>query len=117
VRRGIAYLGRRADGAGLLERRAESGLLGGVLGWPGTDWAQTAPPEAPPATADWQPLPGEVRHTFTHFHLRMELRAATLPIEATPTRGAFVAHADFRPAALPTVMRKAFDMARAWHGA
>ncbi|ARE41418.1 A/G-specific adenine glycosylase [Rhodovulum sp. P5] len=112
TRLGIAYIGRRADGAWLLERRPEKGLLGGMMGWPGTDWTETHPMEAPPAPADWQPLGAEVRHTFTHFHLRLALRVATLPDTVTPLRGAFVEKAAFRPSDLPTVMRKAFDLAR-----
>jgi A/G-specific adenine glycosylase len=110
VRYGIAWIGRRADGAWLLETRPESGLLGGMLGWPGTDWSE-APQGGPPAEADWRDAGAEVRHTFTHFHLRLALRVARLPLEAVPSRGAFVPAAAFRPASLPTVMRKAHDLA------
>jgi A/G-specific adenine glycosylase len=39
---------RRADGAVLLERRPDRGLLGGMLGWPGTVWAETEPVPAEP---------------------------------------------------------------------
>ena len=38
TRLGIAYVARRTDGAWLLERRPDNGLLGGMLGWPGSDW-------------------------------------------------------------------------------
>jgi A/G-specific adenine glycosylase len=110
LRFGIAYLGRRADGAWLLERRPDSGLLGGMLGWPTTEWSD-APTDAPPATANWRDAGLEVRHTFTHFHLRLALRVADLPADAVPMRGAFVARPDFRPSDLPTVMRKAYDLA------
>lgn len=111
TRVGISYLGRREDGAWLLETRPSKGLLGGMLGWPGTEWSVEPQPETPPCPADWQDPGGEVRHTFTHFHLILELRAAILPIEASPDRGHFVMPADFRPSDLPTVMRKAFDLA------
>jgi A/G-specific adenine glycosylase len=111
IRLGHAYLARRSDGAWLLERRPERGLLGGMLGWPGSDWS-AAPEPAPPLTADWRALPAEVRHTFTHFHLRLALHVAEVGPGAAPDRGAFVAAAEFRPRALPTVMRKAFDLAR-----
>ncbi len=110
VRFGYVYLGRRADGAWLLERRPEKGLLGGMLGWPGSDWSE-APVEDPPVNAEWRDLSAEVRHTFTHFHLRLAVRIADLPQSADPERGHFVAKEDFRPSALPTVMRKAFDLA------
>ncbi|MBL3570149.1 A/G-specific adenine glycosylase [Rhodovulum sulfidophilum] len=112
TRLGRAYLGRRTDGAWLLERRPETGLLGGMLGWPGSDWAETEPFSAPPAEADWRPLGAEVRHTFTHFHLRLDLWVVDLPVDCIPDRGQFLAPAAFRPSDLPTVMRKAFDLAR-----
>ena len=52
-----------------------------------------------------------MRHTFTHFHLILTVLAATT--DALPLRGAFVAPAQFRPAGLPTLMRKAWDLATA----
>ncbi|RVT83175.1 A/G-specific adenine glycosylase [Rhodobacteraceae bacterium CCMM004] len=113
VRRGIAYVARRVDGAWLLETRPDKGLLGGTLGWPGTAWTEPAPDAAPPVAADWRPLGGEVRHTFTHFHLRLAVMAAELPLDAVPDRGAFVDGAAFRRDALPTVMRKVHDLASA----
>ncbi|MHA6324674.1 A/G-specific adenine glycosylase [Roseivivax sp. CAU 1753] len=114
VRHGIAYLARRVDGAWLLERRPDSGLLGGMLGWPGTDWidvTQGSAEEAPPIRAEWKTLPEEARHTFTHFHLRLTLKTALVPMERRPVRGIFVPRTDFRPADLPTLMRKAIDLA------
>ncbi|MEC3860946.1 A/G-specific adenine glycosylase [Mesobacterium sp. TK19101] len=111
TRLGIAYLVRRVDGAWLLERRPDSGLLGGMLGWPGSDWSES-PAEAPPIRAEWKALNGEARHTFTHFHLRLTVKTALVPMERQPQRGAFVAAEDFDPGALPTVMRKAFDLAQ-----
>ncbi|TDL89358.1 A/G-specific adenine glycosylase [Meridianimarinicoccus aquatilis] len=112
IRFGVAYIVRRSDGAWLLETRPERGLLGGMLGWPGTGWAETLPDPVPPIAADWRDLSGEVRHTFTHFHLRLALKVAAVGMDARPSRGAFVAATDFRPADLPTVMRKAFDLVR-----
>ncbi|OIP83907.1 MAG: A/G-specific adenine glycosylase [Rhodobacterales bacterium CG2_30_65_12] len=110
IRQGIAYLGRREDGAWLVETRPAKGLLGGMLGWPGGPWGDSAE-DLPPVAADWRALPDDVRHTFTHFHLRLALRAAILPMDCTPERGHFAAL--LRPSDLPTVMRKAHDIARA----
>ncbi|MBJ3763215.1 A/G-specific adenine glycosylase [Maribius pontilimi] len=109
TRVGIAYLARRRDGAWLLETRPDKGLLGGMLGWPGSDWAEKVPAHDPPIDADWRDPGGEVRHTFTHFHLRLSLRVADTT-ENEPARGAFVPAHRFRPADLPTVMRKAYDL-------
>lgn len=111
ARRGIVYVAERHDGALLLERRPETGLLGGMLGWPGTGWAKAAPIPAPPLAADWCAAPLPVRHTFTHFHLTLAVMTATVPHQAVPARGHFVARAEFRPADLPTVMRKVWDVA------
>ncbi|GKY86320.1 A/G-specific adenine glycosylase [Sinisalibacter aestuarii] len=114
VRLGIAYVGRREDGAWLLETRPESGLLGGMLGWPGGVWGDTAE-DLPPVAANWRDPGEEVRHTFTHFHLRLALRVADLPADCRPVRGSFVPR--LRPTDLPTVMRKAYDLARLSFGA
>ncbi|MDF1726874.1 MAG: A/G-specific adenine glycosylase [Sulfitobacter sp.] len=115
VRHGTIYLARRADGAWLLERRPEKGLLGGMLGWPGSDWTDASaprPPGTPPVAADWKPLTGEVRHTFTHFHLALDVLRADVPLDARADVGTFVARADFRPSDLPTLMRKAYDLSQ-----
>lgn len=109
LRQGILWLViRPEDGAVLLEQRPAQGLLGGMAGFPTTGWDGTT--AAPPLAADWQPL-GEVRHTFTHFHLILSVQLAHSA--APPSRGQFVPRAGFRPAALPTVMRKAWDLATA----
>ena len=57
-----------------------------------------------------QALP-PIRHTFTHFHLVLRVMAADVSGAATPDRGGFVPAAAFSRAALPTLMRKAFDAA------
>lgn len=116
VRHGTVYLGRRSDGAWLLETRPDKGLLGGMLGWPGSEWVDTGlphPESTPPARGDWEESEGEVRHTFTHFHLILRVMIAELPHDAAPHTGAFKPHNEFRPSDLPTVMRKAFDLIRA----
>ena len=112
TRYGHIYIARRADGALLLERRPDKGLLGGMLGWPGSEWSDS-PPEAPPFPALWHMLSGEVRHTFTHFHLILRIWTTELP-ETAQTGDLIVLdkHA-FRPGDLPTVMRKAHDL---WRG-
>lgn len=112
VRLGIAYVARRHDGAYLLERRPDRGLLGGMLGWPGSAWAEDAPEASPPLEADWRILEAEARHTFTHFHLRLQIRYATVPQDTRPETGEFLDPAAFRPSDLPTAMRKVFDLVR-----
>lgn len=112
TRTGTAYIVRREDGAWLLETRPEKGLLGGMLGWPTTDWSD-APEPAAPVCAKWTILNEPARHTFTHFHLILSVHTAVVPINCTPNRGTFIPADAFSPASLPTVMKKAFDLADA----
>jgi A/G-specific adenine glycosylase len=106
TRRGTLWLGHRKE-ALLVERRPEAGLLGGMLGFPGDAWDGAGGPA--PADADWSEV-GEVRHTFTHFHLILRVMVAR--VEGPISRGGWTPRAAFRPADLPTVMRKAWDLAR-----
>ena len=109
TRFGIAYIVQREDGAWLLEKRPDKGLLGGMLGWPSAEWGDEAR-EAPPIDAIWHDPKEEVRHTFTHFHLRLSVRVAKVSMDSKATTGQFLAKQNFRPSDLPTVMRKAYDL-------
>ena len=77
LRHGTVWLALRADARARGDSSAP-GLLGGMLGLPGDAWSETPPPPRPPFAADWRDL-GEVRHTFTHFHLVLRLKGARLP--------------------------------------
>jgi A/G-specific adenine glycosylase len=109
TRTGVLWVARNAQGHYLTERRPDRGLLGGMIGFPGTDWDAKGGPNTgtPPLEADWRDTGREVTHTFSHFHLRLTLHTAVT--EATPTRGSF---APLIPADLPTLMRKAHDLAQ-----
>ena len=107
TRKGIAYVVRREDGAWLLETRPDSGLLGGMLGFPTTDWSD-APAANPPLEADWTTLNEQARHTFTHFHLELTILTAVVGNHVYPERGFFIDHNDFDAKSLPTAMRKVF---------
>ncbi|WP_299746302.1 A/G-specific adenine glycosylase [uncultured Tateyamaria sp.] len=113
VRHGTVYLAQRSDGAWLVETRPDKGLLGGMMGWPGSDWVDTSQPRPlnAPLETDWIKLEGEVRHTFTHFHLILDVMVATVS-NTEPERGYYLPRDKFRPSDLPTVMRKAFDLAQ-----
>lgn len=112
VRHGTVYIARRKDGALLLETRPEKGLLGGMLGWPGPEWVDVNSPRlvGEPFAADWVKQASEVRHTFTHFHLLLDVMLADLPLGSAAHNGNWITRGDFRPSDLPTVMRKAFDL-------
>lgn len=114
VREGVVFVGRRQDGAWLLETRPDKGLLGGMLGWPGSEWVDagaTSRVLQPPCDGEWRKLDAEVRHTFTHFHLILTVQVADLPATCDPDRGFFLTRDRFRPSDLPTVMRKVFNIA------
>ena len=84
MRRGMAFWLINPEGAVLLRRRPESGLLGGMIEVPSSDWLERAAPgldavrAQAPVKAAWRMLPGLVRHTFTHFHLELGLAAARI---------------------------------------
>jgi A/G-specific adenine glycosylase len=108
VRHAVAFLLRRDDGAILLRRRPDQGLLGGMIELPSTLWLDHLPGEAEiaaaaPVTACWRAVPGEIRHVFTHLDLRLRLWSACGSVEAT---GLWTAPTDLTALALPTLTRK-----------
>ncbi|CTQ49356.1 A/G-specific adenine glycosylase [Jannaschia donghaensis] len=102
-RRGYVYLAK--NGADyLVETRPSKGLLGGMLAFPTSDWSDRPLPAAP-FDARWRDA-GDVRHTFTHFHLTLKVMATSK--RGNPDRGEWTT---LDPAALPTVFAKAFRAA------
>jgi A/G-specific adenine glycosylase len=94
----------------LLRRRPPKGLLGGMLEIPGTPWEagswdHEAASEFAPTSADWQPVPGEVRHTFTHFYLVLTVMTARTR-SGCNLAGSWVALNDLNAAGLPSVFAK-----------
>lgn len=103
IRHGIAYFVRRQDGAVLLETRPEKGLLGGMLALPCSEWVEGDVIENAPIDTEWTDV-GHVRHTFTHFHLLLDVKVVQVN-DDIPVRGKFM---QVDEQSLPTVMRKAF---------
>lgn len=103
TRTGTVWIVTRPDGLVLVERRADRGLLGGMLAFPATDWDGVS--QDAPLQADWHDR-GEVRHTFTHFHLH--LRVLVAQSDGNPNRGQFT---ELNPKDLPTLMAKAYHAA------
>ncbi len=112
TREGLVYVGRRRDGAWLLERRPRKGLLGGTLGWPGSEWVIGDPQHSPPCEGRWRTVEGVVRHDFTHFRLHLVVLVAELPNSVRPNAGRFVAPEAFDCRELPSLMRKVAEHAR-----
>ncbi len=142
TRTGVVYALVNDKGEVLFERRPEKGLLGGMLGLPGTAWVHRTNPlppageggakrrvrgrqlaqasahvdhPSPPAPlpqagegSKWRPA-GTVRHTFTHFHLELEVMTAPAPKRFAAGEGQQWLAPDL--ARLPTVMKKAVTRA------
>jgi A/G-specific adenine glycosylase len=58
-----------------------------------------------PTEAEWRKLPGKVRHTFTHFHLELDVAIGHCQA-AAPIDGIWCDVTEFGRHALPTVMKK-----------
>ena len=116
TRVGAAYVLQRADGAIWLTKRPDSGLLGGMSVVPTTGWTSRQDGEtsvsAAPVEEDWKNC-GTVRHTFTHFHLELQIwfAAGAAMTTLVPGSGWWSAADDIPGEALPTVMKKAISAA------
>jgi A/G-specific adenine glycosylase len=117
LRRGAAFVARRADGFLLVRTRPAKGLLGSMTEVPTTEWTQdfdndSALDGAPHFSKGgksivWRRIPGVVRHTFTHFPLELTVYSTEVPANTpAPTGARWIALADIGSEALPSLMRK-----------
>jgi A/G-specific adenine glycosylase len=122
LRRGAAFVARRADDCVLIRTRPVRGLLGGMAEVPTTEWAADfeetkALAEAPRIIGSqklitwrsitWRKTPGVVRHVFTHFPLELMVYRAEVPGTAEAPAGTrWVAIDRLGDEALPSLMRK-----------
>ena len=121
LRRGAAFVARRADDCLLVRTRPARGLLGGMTEVPMTEWSvdfdeSDALGAAPRLSStrrggkkkiSWRRLPGVVRHVFTHFPLELTVYLAELPATTpAPAEARWIAIAGIAGEALPSVMRK-----------
>lgn len=114
LRRGICFHLSNDKAQVWLERRPSHGLLGGMLGLPGSAWAEEEIGDAlrfAPAPPPWRAI-GSIRHAFTHFHL--ELAVMAKQDHCAPLGpGEWIAIADWQRAGLPSVFAKAMRLASA----
>jgi len=117
LRRGAAFVVRRADGFLLVRTRPAKGLLGGMTEVPTTEWIEdfdesTSLDGAPRfskggKSVAWRRIPGVVRHTFTHFPLELTVHMTDVPANTqAPSGMRWIALADIGGEALPSLMRK-----------
>jgi A/G-specific adenine glycosylase len=109
TRHGAAFVLTKGDKV-LLVRRGPSGLLGGMMMPPTSEWLEKKPAalSGAPADAAWERI-GEVRHIFTHFALKLEVFRAEASARAK-IPGEWIPR-DEALASLPTVGRKAVALA------
>ena len=107
-----AFIIADGNGALFLERRPGRGLLGGLMQVPLTAWLDQ-PPDATeaarlaPFAASWRPVPGIVKHGFTHFAARLTLVAARIDRRRAPAlEGVWCTLEGLDGVALSTMMKK-----------
>lgn len=110
LKRGAAFVAIDPNGAVLLVKRPDKGLLASMLEPPQGPWGEAFPSKVralkqAPFPADWQKRTGVVRHGFTHFELEIEVYVAQV-VKRLKSPGNWVPREKLREVALPTVMRK-----------
>jgi A/G-specific adenine glycosylase len=104
-RYGDVYIVRRGGEVALV-RRPPSGLLGGMLALPTSDWTAAPAPTTPPVAATWREI-GRIEHVFTHFALTLRVQEAR-----TATKSADYVWTPMREAeaSMPSVFAKALRL-------
>lgn len=113
VRYGRVFLVRKNSGEFLIEKREEKGLYEGLYQLPTTAWRGKGEKSSHmyESKLSFETVGAEVRHSFTHFDLVLEIWAAPVTRGFKPARGIFVAVEDIDDYALPTLMRKVVKLA------
>ena len=111
---GKAYVAVRSDGAILMRTRPDKGLLGGMTEVPTTGWSEgrggLGGDAKAPIAAHWQRA-GTINHVFTHFSLDLDVYRAEVAGVTPPHGHRWVGANDVPGEALPTVMKKAIELA------
>jgi len=112
----VFFLTGEETGKLLLQKRPESGLLGGMMEFPSTPWhdapyhkeqdimAHFPLPNATPAA--FKKIPGLVTHHFTHFTLHLTVWQSSIPEKISSDRLFWAAQDELDKYALPSVMKK-----------
>ena len=111
-RAGTAWWIERNDHVWLV-RRPDRGMLGGMRSLPDDGWNARANGDSqPPFAANWNAVPGEVAHVFTHFRLTLRLAATAAPVdESRLPQGEWWPLNSLDSAGLPTLFSKAAKLA------
>lgn len=114
LRLGAAFVARSREGAILLRRRPDRGLLAGMAEVPTSGWSAridgVQDVSAAPFAANWR-IAGPVEHVFTHFSLRLTVHSAEVGSREAPPGHWWSPPGDLPGEALPTLVRKAIEAA------
>ena len=115
-RYGVAFWIERSDGAVMLRRRPDKGILGGMTEIPNSIWydhplSERSVRAQSPIKTHWKTIPGLVRHGFTHFNL--ELTILTAKAEKTPKDAFWCPKRKIKSEPLPSLMRKVAALVQA----
>jgi A/G-specific adenine glycosylase len=111
LRRGVAFVVIRADGALLARTRPDKGLLAKMTEVPTTQWShdfdQSEAANSAPLRTKWRRVPGMVTHVFTHFPLELVVYRSKVAIGTRAPKGMrFIAASEIEGEAFPNIMRK-----------
>jgi A/G-specific adenine glycosylase len=108
TRQGMAYWIERDDHVWLAQR-GDKGMLAGMRALPDDRWAaQRDGDNMPPFDADWRILDIVVQHSFTHFHLEMQIAVTEAGgIAMDQGQGEYWPLKTLDKAGLPTLFSKA----------
>ena len=109
VRKTVAFVLRDEDGKIFIRKRPSKGLLAGMMEVPSSPWMEgkaldlTEIKSFSPCPAEWEVLPGIVKHIFSHFVLEVKVMRS---VTGKKIPGRWVSVRDLDREALPSVMKK-----------
>ncbi len=112
VRYGKVFWIQKKSKEFLIEKRAGKGLYEGLYQLPTTDWTENMkePEGNHDARLRFKRFGADVRHSFTHFDLILEIWTAEAQKGFRPRKGKFVSAGDLENYALPSLMHKVVKM-------
>ena len=112
LRKGFVFFIKVQPNKFLLERRPSKGILGGLLGFPTTEWEQIKNKPTLPFKSNWTFTKRVVTHQFSHFKLELEIVLGEKePIKFDSSKYLAVEQKNFDVMSLPTLMRKVYTQA------
>ncbi len=112
IKRGFVFFIKIQPNRFLLERRPSKGILGGLLGFPTTEWVVKKKEPTLPFKANWDFTKKVVTHQFSHFKLELEIVLGDKKDPKFDSSQYFaVEQQNFDLMSLPTLMRKVYTKA------